>query len=241
MLLIIIVIALVIVLTFRMLHWFLRPLVRRHIRWLRGSYLLMGVELIVWIGWLFWVIHATVNNRTVHTFVTVGIAFLFFGLLAWFLLRDVVAGIIFKLQHTLKINQSIRVADTSGRLLRLGMTALVLDNTSGEQIKIPYTKLINEAVARSEASDTIEPFDFSLSVSKSLSKERWIAALKQQILLLPWASAQRVPVVQWQREDETSHTFDLRVYSLNASQAQQIESHLRHKYTEKKKTDDDGI
>ncbi len=85
-------------------------------------------------------------------------------LVPWFLLRDVVAGIIFKLQHTLKLNQSIRVVDTSGRLLRLGITALVLENASGEQIKIPYTKLINETVARNEASDVIEPFDFSLQV-----------------------------------------------------------------------------
>lgn len=237
MLLVIVVAALVIVLTFRILHWLLRPLVRRYTRWLRMSYVLMGVELLVWTGWLFWVVQATVGNRQVYTLVTVGIAFLLVGLFAWFLLRDVVAGIIFKLQHTLKLNQSIRVVDTSGRLLRLGITALVLENASGEQIKIPYTKLINETVARNEASDVIEPFDFSLQVSKSLAKDRWVPTLQQQVLLLPWASAQRTPVVQWQREDEATHTFDLRVYSLNAYQAQKIESHLRHMYAEKKKDD----
>lgn len=238
MLLVIAVVALVIVLAFRILHWALRPLVRRHTRWLRASYLLMGVELLVWTGWLFWVVQSLVGNQQVYTWVTVGIAFLLFGLLTWFLLRDVVAGIIFKLQHTLKLNQSIRVAEASGRLLRLGVTALVLESVSGERIKIPYTKLINEAVARNEASDVIESFDFSLQVPQSMTKDRWITTLQQQVLLLPWASAQRMPVVQWQEEDESTHTFDLRVYSLNAYQAQKIESHLRHRYIEKQK---DGV
>ena len=232
---VVLLVALVIAFTFRMLHWLLQPLARRQTFWLRGSYLLMGVELLAWTGWLFWVIRLLIRDSTVYAYFTGGIAFLLFVVLTWFLLRDVVAGIIFKLQHNLKLNQSIRVGrdvlgETTGRLLRLGIATLVLESATGERIKIPYTKLINEAVARSEASDVIEPFDFSLQVPTSMSKDRWVTALRRQILLLPWALAKRMPVVQWQSENEQFHTFDLRVYTLNAAQAHQIENHLRHVY-----------
>lgn len=233
--LIIIIVALAILLTFRVLHWLLTPLLRRQLFWLRISYLLMGVELLVWTGWLFWVVRQLVLNPAVYAYFTVGIAFLLMGLVTWFLLRDVVAGIIFKLQHNLKLNQSVRVGGSdaptnrSGRLLRLGITALVLES-AGERVKIPYTQLINEAVARSEVSDVVEPFDFTLQVPTTQSKSQWIDTLGRQVLQLPWASAKRMPLVQWQAEEEQFHTFRLRVYSLNARHALLVESHLRHVY-----------
>ena len=232
---VIILVALGIALTFRTLHWLLGPLRRRQLFWLRLSYLLMGVELLVWTGWLFWVIRQLVHNPAVYAYFTVGVAFLGMGLLTWFLLRDVVAGIIFKLQHNLKLNQSVRVgrsdapSNRSGRLLRLGITALVLES-AGERIKIPYTQLINEAVARSEVSDVVEPFDFTLRVPTTQTKSQWMDTLRQQVLQLPWASAKRTPLVQWQSEEGQYHTFGLRVYSLNARHALLIESHLRHVY-----------
>lgn len=228
--------ALAILLAFRGLHWLLSPLLRRQLFWLRISYLLMGVELLAWTGWLFWVVRQLVHNPAVYAYFTVGIAFLLMGLLTWFLLRDVVAGIIFKLQHNLKLNQSVRVGrsdaptNRTGRLLRLGITALVLES-AGERVKIPYTQLINEAVARSEMSEVIEPFDFMLRVPTSQSKSQWIDTLRKQVLLLPWASAKRVPLVRWQSEEEQFHTFSLRVYSLNARHALLIEGHLRHIYS----------
>lgn len=263
----IILVALVIVLFFRLLHWLLKPLARRQTFWLRVSYLLMGVELLAWTGWLFWLIRQLVRNEAVYAYFTIGVAFLLFGLLTWFLLRDVVAGIVFKLQHNLKLNQYIRVAGNSavdnptvgsptagapaagvptagklggnvptsitGRLLRLGITTIVLESTTGERIKIPYTRLINESVARYEASDVIKPFDMLLQVPKTMSKDRWISTLYRQILLLPWTSTKRTPVVQWQQENEEHHTFDLRIYCLSDTQAHRIESHLRHVYVDK--------
>ena len=231
-------VALGIALLFRLVHWLMRPLARRNTFWLRISYLMMGVELLAWTGWLFWLIGQLVSNHEVYAYFTTGVAFLLFGLLTWFLLRDVVAGIIFKLQHNLKLNQSLRVGGESetaitGRLLRLGITTIVLESPAGERIKIPYTKLINESVARYDASDVIKPFDILLQVPKSMSKERWIAALVEQVLLLPWTSTKRKPMVQWKGEDEDYHTFDLRVYCLSDQQAHQVESHLQHVYAEK--------
>lgn len=224
-------VALGIALTFRLLHWLLRPMVRQRF-WLRVSYLLMGAEFLVWTGWLFWVIRLLVRSDAVYVYFTMGIAFLLFGAVAWFLLRDVVAGIIFRLQHDLRANQSVQVADRAGRLLRLGATTLVLESTTGEQLKIPYTQLINQTVVRNEASDVVQSFDFLLQVPKTLSKDRWLRTLPEQVLLLPWASAQRRPVVQWQSEGPETHTFELRVHSLNAQHAQLIENHLRHVHTD---------
>ncbi len=233
--LIIIIAALAIFFAFRVLHWLLTPLLRRQLFWLRISYLLMGVELLAWTGWLFWVVRQLVHNPAVYAYFTVGIAFLLMGLVTWFLLRDVVAGIIFKLQHNLKLNQSVRVGrsdaptNRSGRLLRLGVTSLVLES-AGERVKIPYTQLINEAVARSEVSDVVEPFDFTLRVPTTQSKSQWMDTLGRQVLQLPWASAKRMPLVQWQSEEAQFYTFSLRVYSLNARHALLVESHLRHVY-----------
>lgn len=221
-------VALGIGLLFRLLHWLLRPLARRQTLWQRIDYLLIGLEVLVWVIWLFWVIRHLTISRDVYVFFTVSITLLLFGAVAWFVLRDLVAGIIFKIQHNLKVQQPIQVIGQVGRLVRLGTTTLTLEKPSGELVKIPYTKLINETVVHNEATEVVESFDFVLRLPKSQSKERWLRTLQQQILLLPWASVSRRPVVRWENEDEDCHVFELRVHSLNSQYAQLIENHLRH-------------
>ena len=104
----------------------------------------------------------------------------------------------------------------------------MLEKTTGEQVKIPYTKLINQTVVHNEATEVVESFDFVIQLPKSHTKEQWQRTLQQQILLLPWASASRRPVVRWESENDECHTFGLRVHSLNARYAQLVENHLRH-------------
>ena len=225
-------VALGIGLLFRLLHWLLRPLARRQTLWQRIDYLLIGVEVLAWAAWLFWVIRHLTVNPNVYAFYTVSISLLLFGAVAWFVLRDLVAGVIFKIQHNLKVQQPIQVIGQAGHLIRLGTTTLMLEKTTGEQVKIPYTKLINETVVHNEATEVVESFDFALRLPKSQSKERWLRTLQQQVLLLPWASASRHPVIRWESEDEEGHTFGLRVHSLNAQYAQLVENHLRHVNTQ---------
>ena len=219
-------------LLFRLLHWLLRPLARRQTLWQRADYLLVGIEVLTWAGWLFWVIHHLTVDRTVYVFYTVIISLLLLGAVAWFILRDLVAGVVFKIQHNLKVQQPIQVIGQAGRLIRLGATTLMLEKTSGELVKIPYTKLINQTVVHNETSEVVESFDFTLRLPKSQTKERWLRTLHEQVILLPWASVSRRPVVRWDSEDEECHTFGLRVHSLNARYAQLIENHLRLVNTE---------
>ena len=227
---VILLVGLGIALAFRLLHWLLRPLTRRQTLWQRASYLLAGVEFLTWTVWLFWLTRRLFISRDVYVYFSMGVGLLLFGALAWFLLRDVLAGIIFKLQHNLKPQQAIRVSEHAGRLLRLGVTTITIESHAGEHLKIPYTKLINQTVGHNESSHVVEPFDFTLEVPKSSSKDQWLRTLRCEVLLLPWASARRKPTVQWQREDDHCYLFEVRVHSLSAQHAQLIENHLRHVY-----------
>ncbi len=224
---VILLVGLGIALAYRLLHWLLRPLTRRQL-WQRASYLLAGAEFLTWIVWLFWLTRQIFINRDVYVYFSMGVGLLLFGALTWFVLRDVLAGIIFKLQHNLKPQQAIQVSKHAGRLLRLGTTTITIESNTGEHLKIPYTQLINQTVGHNESSHVVEPFDFTLEVPKSSSKDQWMRTLRREVLLLPWASARRKPVIQWQREDDACHLFEVRVHSLSAQHAQLIENHLRH-------------
>ncbi|MEQ9440229.1 MAG: mechanosensitive ion channel [Cyclobacteriaceae bacterium] len=222
--------ALALIAVFRGGHWLFRSLVRRQTYWRKGNFLLIGVEFFAWIVWLFWVIHHWVADPVIYIYLTISLALILFGLLTWFLLRDMMAGIIFKLQHNLRFQQSIQVGETSGRLLRLGLTSLVLESASGEQRKIPYTRLINQTVTRYDASEVANSFDFQLQVPQTATKDVWLGRLKQQLLLLPWCSVKKPPTIYWQKEDADTFTFVVRAYTLNEQYAHRIENYLKEQY-----------
>ena len=222
--------ALVLLAVFRGAHWLFRYLVRRSTYWRKGNFLLIGVEFFAWIIWLFWLLHQWVMDPVMYTDLTFSLALIMFGLLTWFLLRDMVAGIIFKLQHNLRSQQSIQLGDTRGRLQRLGLTSLVLESASGEQCKIPYTRLINQTVTRYDASEVANSFDFQLQVPQSATKDVWLDRLQQQLLLLPWSSVKKPPTIYWKTEDANTFTFVIRAYTLNAQYAHRIENYLKEQY-----------
>ncbi|MEO0330702.1 MAG: hypothetical protein AAF223_03305 [Bacteroidota bacterium] len=239
-------IALLLFIVFRSIHYLLRPTIRRQNRWLRISNSLYVVEFTLWVIWLFQALNSVIGRSQVYPFVTVGLAFLLLILLSWFVLRDITAGIIFRLQHVPRINQSIRVIPVSnnldgevapgrnnyatGRIVHLGITSLVLENGVGEQIKMPYSKVINQSIAQYEASEFIKSYEFSLQLPKSATKDHLIKELRRQILLLPWSSTKQSPVVQWRSGDEQHYNFDILVYSLSTDYALQIENYLIQQY-----------
>lgn len=239
-------IALLLFAIFRALHYLLRPITRRQNRWLWVGNALYVVEFALWMIWLFQALNSVIGRSQVYPFVTVGLAFLLLILLSWFVLRDIIAGIIFRLQHVPRINQSIRIipvsdnrsgeetlngySHTTGRIVHLGITSLVLENGVGEQIKMPYSTVVNQSIAQYEASEFIKSYEFSLQLPKSATKDHLIKELRRQILLLPWSSTKQSPVIQWREENEQHYNFDILVYSLSTDYALQIENYLIQQY-----------
>lgn len=240
-------IALLLFAIFRAIHYLLRPIARRQNRWLQLGNALYVIEFAFWVIWLFQALNLVIGRSQVYPFVTVGLAFLLLILLSWFVLRDIVAGIIFRLQHVPRINQSIRIvpasdshggeealngySHTTGRIIYLGITSMVLENGVGEQIKMPYGMIVNQSIAQYEASEFIKSYEFSLQLPKSATKDYLIKELRRQILLLPWSSTKQPPVIQWREEDEKHYNFDILVYSLSTDYALQIENYLTQQYS----------
>ncbi|MEM9830380.1 MAG: hypothetical protein AAF944_07065 [Bacteroidota bacterium] len=243
--------ALLLFVLFRGIHYLLRPVARRQNRWLRLRNALYGLEFALWMVWLFQALNLVIGRSQLYPFVAVGLAFLLLIALSWFVLRDILAGIIFRLQHEPRINQAIRIipannrrrgedtsdgnSHTTGRIIHLGITSLMLENEVGEQIKMPYSRVVNQSIARYEASEYIKSYEFSLQLPKSKPKDKWVNVLRQQILLLPWSSTRQSPVIQWRAENDQCYVFDILVYSLSTDYALQIESHLTQQYSSESK------
>jgi len=219
--------ALIIFLIFRGAHWLFRSLIRRQTYWRKGNFMMIGLEFFTWVVWLFWMLNQLMLGSVIYTYLTIALALIMFGLLTWFLLRDIMAGTIFKLQHNLRPQQSIKIGKTTGRLLRLGLTTLVMESASGEQRKIPYTRLINQSVTRYDISEVADSFDFQVKVPQNATKDVWLERLERQILLLPWCSVKKPPTIFWKQQDEHSFTFTVRAYTLNAQYAYRIENYLK--------------
>ncbi len=224
-----VIVALGIFVFFRLFNRLLLSMEKRQVFWRKFSYLIVGVELIVWFLWLFWVMYYFVRDEIVYSYLTIVVLLFVLGMITWFVLRDVVAGVIFKFQHNLKVNQSVHIANITGKIIRAGSTSLVLES-GGEQLKVPYTRLINKTVGQFQASEVINHYNFDLKVPKSTSKDVWVTQLRSQVLLLPWSAVKKPPVIHFRTEEQEVYVFDLRVYALSERHAGLIEQHLHQLY-----------
>ena len=73
--------------------------------------------------------------------------------LAWFVVKDFIAGIVFKVQNDLQANNNIQFGKITGIIKSQHLTHMKVETTTGQVIKIPYSRLNQDII--SEISDSI--------------------------------------------------------------------------------------
>ncbi|MFA6769569.1 MAG: mechanosensitive ion channel domain-containing protein, partial [Bacteroidales bacterium] len=70
------------------------------------------------------------------------------GILAWYLLRDIVSGLILCSENGFEPGQVIKTPFIQGTIKKLGYRSIEIISSNGEQVKVPYTMLMNTTVIK---------------------------------------------------------------------------------------------
>ncbi len=184
------------------------------------------VELVVWVAFVFWSTAYTLSQKSYYPVLVVVLVVVLVTLLSWFLVRDFIAGVLFKSQQVYKIGQMIKTAEYSGQITRMGNLHLSLQTEQGESARIPYSVLSNRVILK-QKQDFADTNSFTLIVPQSFSKEEWAKKLEADILSSPWVSTKANPVIKIINETSDTFTFSVSVVTLNPEHALHLETLLK--------------
>jgi small-conductance mechanosensitive channel len=193
---------------------------------------LPAAELFFWTTFLMWASQLLYSRGQIISLVPLLIFTIIIIFLGWFLLKDLVAGVIFRINNPYKINDYIQVSGLSGRLISIKLQCLEIEDPHGRVIAIPYSKVAGNIVSRAYPSQSILSHNFVLKMSRGRETNIFniIEKLRKTILTLPWSAQKKEPKIEIADESEDSITFRITIYSLDESYFKKTEKHLEEKF-----------
>lgn len=197
-------------------------------RMLHKLYPIFGTAL--WTGFVFWGTGILFRDRVFYPYIVIGMVLVVAGLITWFLIRDVFAGALFKMQNDLNQDDYIKIGDISGQVKSARLTHLEITSDNGQTIKIPNTRLSQELISGTTTPDGMEEFNIRLLLDKGISKPEIEEKIKHELANSPWCHFRNPPVIKLKNEDESSYTYEVQVYTLNYQHLGIVEKTLENKF-----------
>ncbi|MGK7394754.1 MAG: mechanosensitive ion channel domain-containing protein [Candidatus Cyclobacteriaceae bacterium M3_2C_046] len=190
---------------------------------------LPGLEFVAWLIFIFWGLDYLLKAKSYYPFLIISLVIILTGLIAWFLLRDIVAGVILRLQDGLVINQNIRFQHISGKIASLHLAHLRIVNQDGDAIKVPYSKISNEIIAEVAGKDDVDQVDLQIRLKKTFTREEYLERIRFLLLNAPWSSSKKPTFIQMKQEAQDYFLFSIKIHTLNTNHTALIEKYLKEK------------
>ena len=146
------------------------------------------------------------------------------------MLRDLVAGVIFKLSDHFSINDTLKVKKYSGKIVSFGRSSLELETENGKSIYIPYSKVLNAVNIKTDPAEKISRYNFKLETIKDCALKEKTEQIKQAIMVLPWSSIKKSPLIKPIDETENSFLFEITIFSLEKEYFHKIENNIKEQF-----------
>ncbi len=225
-LLIFVVVGILLFLAFRLLNTLGKALAGKKLIQTGVKGFLPVVELVAWVAFSFWGVLIFFGGHLYYDLI-VGImaVLLIFGL-AWFVFRDILAGVLLKTEKSLQPGQLLKTPVVEGRIKKLGTRSLELINEAGETVKIPYSRLSNELFILPPEDEDSLPHQLQLPIPRGQAPDSVKKQVHERLLTMPWV-INPPPVVEVKKNDSGGHSLHLTFYTHILTHALIVEEKLR--------------
>ncbi len=186
-----------------------------------------GLSFAAWLIYAFWLAHIYLSGYEAFPFLMLSLFVLLAALFAWFVLRDIIAGLVFTARNQFSLNSRISFGDATGKIIGIGITRLVVRTDSGDAASIPYSRLSNEIICERAEDTASDYYRILLKLEKIEPPDQLQASIVREVLCTPWASFGTMPIVRLKEETGSSVDFEVLFQSLNARHAARVERSLR--------------
>ncbi len=184
------------------------------------------IELLTWITYLFWGALILFGNHVYYDLIVVVMAILIIFGLAWFVFRDILAGVLLKTEKSLEPGQVIKTPIVEGKIKKTGTRFLELINDEGETVKVPYSRLSNELIIIPPENEESLPHQLLLVVAPEKQTEKIKEQVVSHLLAMPWIISPH-PMVKLIKTKEGKNAIHVTFHTHNRTHAILVEEKLR--------------
>lgn len=194
-------------------------------------YIFPIAELVLWIFFLIWAVHALFEGKFFYPALIISLIILLLILIGWFVIKDFIAGMIIKTGAEMKVNDIIKIADLSGKVLNLGYLSFVIENEEGERITIPYSKISGQKIIKPNPSNILKKFKISLTLPKTDSLPVIKEKIRRIVLNAPWTSITKPPVFNMIADNGHNLKFEIAFYALSETHAAYVDEYVKKAFS----------
>jgi hypothetical protein len=185
------------------------------------------VEVIVWIIFGLWSIKIFLHDSIYYTFVVLSIFAVISVWIGWFVVKDFIAGVVFKLNNNYSRGEYLRIGNADGYISDLHFLNLDLKSDSGEIQKIPYSRIQGTTIVRSNISEKSKVHMFMVELSKEISLEKSKEQLRKLLLLSIGVNHNKEPQITLKDETENNRIFEVQIFLLNDKYRYVVEDNIK--------------
>jgi len=184
-------------------------------------------ELSVWVVFALWFL-PNLMRKNIYAGVGLGLILIaIFVWIAWFGLRNLVAGFIFKSNSGLKIGEQIQIGDQAGVILKLGYRNIVLDAANGNMVSLAYSQIMNLPLIKISSNEQRHSTSFELHTAKTENILKLTNEIKAKILMHPRCSLTEQPKVELLQEQEHKMLFSIKIFAVENKYLSVIEEYIK--------------
>ena len=147
-----------------------------------------------------------------------------------FFFKDYIAGLILKSTADFTENDIVVIDKYEGKIIKLTKRSVVLLNSDGDKIFIPYSKIISSVKSIKGAKDTINTKSFILKSENNNNSDKLLKQITDFTNALPWVSHTISPDVAIVNVENNVLEIKVTVYSLDTKYLQKIENSIREMF-----------
>ncbi|MEZ5195514.1 MAG: mechanosensitive ion channel [Bacteroidales bacterium] len=223
---VVLIIGVALFLLLKVLGLFKNYLVRKYSKWVRKFNVLPAIELITWLLYVFWANDFLFKEKSYYQYLVASLVIILVAFFAWFLVRDFIAGIIFRVQNDLPANKNIQLGSINGKIKSKHLTHLIVETTDNQMVKIPYSKLQQEVVSELSDSQGADEYKIMLTVKKNVTKAQIEEKIRILILNNPWSNFRKKPMIKLLSEDDTNYSFEIKVNTMEHKHMRLLEKSI---------------
>ncbi len=190
--------------------------------------LLPGSIFVICLGYSLWALDELFGREPFYPALVVGFLTIVLLLLVWFVLRDLVAGMVFATKHPGVLGRRIEAEHVSGHVLKVGYTGLKVRTDSGQILSVPYTRIAGHVVAEQFREQSADQFRFTLQMGGEDDVEVLRERITKDTLLSPWVN-HHLPLTVRILGTGTGRTAEVVFHCLNEHHAVLVEERLRQR------------
>jgi small-conductance mechanosensitive channel len=188
------------------------------------------VEFLAWTVFALWMLKTFLSEWEGYSLLTTAIITIVILTIAWYFLRDFIAGIIMKAENAFTLNQQMNTPEISGTIKKIGYRSLEVECESGQFSKVPYSRLSGQIFSIQAPAETMLAHELVLQLPASQNIEDVKEQIVKELLLLPWVSVNHDPVIKTIQESGETITLKISYHTSNDNMASDINQHIRKRF-----------